>query len=60
MDRRLGEWSLGNGQSICGLTRTNTEATAAISVFSKPGCDPGSQAIFCATMWRLERGGGFC
>jgi hypothetical protein len=47
----------GNGQAICGLTLTNTEATADnFQVFLKPRCDP-AVAAFAPTMWRLERGG---
>ena len=59
MDQMIGDWSMvrGNGQSICGLTLTNTEATADnFQVFLKPRCDP-AVAAFAPTMWRLERGG---
>src|SRR6202046_825404 len=43
MDQMIGDWAMvrGNGQSICGLTLTNTEATADnFQVFLKPRCDP--------------------
>src|SRR5260370_28448233 len=59
MDQMIGDWAMvrGNGQSICGLTLTNTEATADnFQVFLKPRCDP-AVAAFAPTMWRLERGG---
>jgi hypothetical protein len=59
MDQMIGDWAMvrGNGQSICGLTLTNTEATTADNsqVFLKPRCDP-AVAAFAPTMWRLERG----
>jgi hypothetical protein len=58
MDQMIGDWSMvrGNGQSICGLTLTNTEATPDnFQVFLKPRCDP-AVASFAPTMWRLERG----
>jgi hypothetical protein len=58
MDQMIGDWSMvrGNGQSICGLTLTNTEATPDnFQVFLKPRCDPAVTA-FAPTMWRLERG----
>ena len=58
MDRMIGDWAMvrGNGQSICGLTLTNTEATADnFAVFLKPHCDP-AVAAFAPTLWRLERG----
>jgi hypothetical protein len=58
MDQMIGDWAMvrGNGQSICGLTLTNTEATADnFQVFLKPRCDP-AVATFAPTMWRLERG----
>src|SRR6202048_4957840 len=58
MDQMIGDWAMvrGNGQSICGLTLTNTEATAgSFQVFLKPRCDPAISA-FAPTMWRLERG----
>ena len=58
MDQLIGDWAMvrGNGQSICGLTLTNTEATADnFQVFLKPRCDPAVTA-FAPTQWRLERG----
>jgi Protease inhibitor Inh len=58
MDQMIGDWAMvrGNGQSICGLTLTNTEATADnFAVFLKPHCDP-TVAAFAPTVWRLERG----
>jgi hypothetical protein len=58
MDQMIGDWAMvrGNGQPICGLTLTNTEATADnFEVFLKPRCDP-AVAAFAPTVWRLERG----
>jgi hypothetical protein len=58
MDQMIGDWSMvrGNGQTICGLTLTNTEATGDnFQVFLKPKCDP-AVAAFAPTQWRLERG----
>jgi hypothetical protein len=58
MDQMIGDWAMvhGNGQAICGLTLTNTEAAADnFQVFLKPRCDPAVVA-FAPTMWRLERG----
>ena len=58
MDQMIGDWAMvrGNGQAICGLTLTNTEATADnFQVFLKPRCDP-AVAAFAPTAWRLERG----
>src|SRR5947209_19602332 len=58
MDQIIGDWSMvrGNGQTVCGLTLTNTEATADnFQVFLKPKCDP-AVAAFAPTQWRLERG----
>jgi Protease inhibitor Inh len=58
MDQMIGDWAMvrGNGQAICGLTLTNTEATADnFQVFLKPRCDPAVVA-FAPTMWRLDRG----
>jgi hypothetical protein len=58
MDQMIGDWSIvrGNGRPICGLTLTNTEATADnFQVFVKPRCDP-AVAAFGPTQWRLERG----
>lgn len=58
MDQMIGDWSMvrGNGRPICGLTLTNTEATADnFAVFLKPRCD-SAVAAFAPTVWRLERG----
>src|SRR6202140_2987475 len=58
MDQMIGDWAMvrGNGQSICGLTLTNTEATPDnFAVYLKPRCDP-SVTAFAPTVWRLERG----
>jgi hypothetical protein len=58
MDQMIGDWAMvrGNGETICGLTLTNTEATADnFQVFLKPKCDP-VVAAFAPTQWRLERG----
>jgi hypothetical protein len=58
MDQMIGDWSMvrGNGQTICGLTLTNTEATGDnFQVFLKPKCDP-VVAAFAPNQWRLERG----
>jgi hypothetical protein len=58
MDQMIGDWAMvrGNGQTVCGLTLTNTEATPDnFQVFLKPRCDP-AVAAFAPTTWRLERG----
>jgi hypothetical protein len=58
MDQMIGDWAMvrGNGQPICGLTLTNTEATPDnFEVFLKPRCDP-AVAAFAPAVWRLERG----
>jgi Protease inhibitor Inh len=58
MDQMIGDWAMvhGNGQSICGLTLTNTEASPDnFQVFLKPRCDPAIVA-FAPTAWRLEHG----
>ena len=58
MDQMIGDWSMvrGNGQTVCGLTLTNTEATGDnFQVFLKPKCDPAVTA-FAPNQWRLERG----
>ena len=58
MDQMIGDWAMvrGNGQAICGLTLTNTEADQDnFQVFLKPKCDP-AVAAFAPTQWRLERG----
>jgi hypothetical protein len=58
MDQMIGDWAMvrGNGQPVCGLTLTNTEASQDnFQVFLKPKCDPAI-AQFNPTQWRLERG----
>jgi hypothetical protein len=58
MDQMIGDWAMvrGNGQPICGLTLTNTEAGSDnFQVFLKPKCD-AAIAQFNPTQWRLERG----
>jgi hypothetical protein len=58
MDQMIGDWTMvrGNGQPICGLTLTNTEAGQDnFQVFLKPKCDPGI-AAFAPAQWRLEHG----
>ncbi|MCK1713299.1 MULTISPECIES: AprI/Inh family metalloprotease inhibitor [unclassified Bradyrhizobium] len=58
MDQMIGDWSIvrGNGQPVCGLTLTNTEAGPDnFQVFLKPKCD-ATIAQFNPTQWRLERG----
>jgi hypothetical protein len=58
MDQMIGDWAMvrGNGQAICGLTLTNTEASADnFQVFLKPKCDP-AVAAFAPTQWRLDHG----
>ncbi|HET6839000.1 MAG TPA: AprI/Inh family metalloprotease inhibitor [Bradyrhizobium sp.] len=58
MDQMIGDWAMvrGNGQTVCGLTLTNTEASPDnFQVFLKPHCDPAVTA-FAPTVWRLERG----
>jgi Protease inhibitor Inh len=58
MDQMIGDWSMvrGNGQIICGLTLTNTEADKDnFQVFLKPKCDPAVTA-FAPKQWRLEHG----
>ena len=58
MDQMIGDWAMvrGNGQPICGLTLTNTEASADnFQVFLKPKCDPAVTA-FAPTQWRLDHG----
>jgi hypothetical protein len=58
MDQMIGDWAMvrGNGQAICGLTLTNTEADADnFQVFLKPKCDPAVTA-FAPTQWRLDHG----
>jgi hypothetical protein len=58
MDQMIGDWAMvhGNGQPICGLTLTNTEAGPDnFQVFLKPKCDPVISA-FAPTQWRLDHG----
>lgn len=58
MDQMIGDWAMvrSNGQPICGLTLTNTEAGQDnFQVFLKPRCD-AAIAQFNPTQWRLERG----
>jgi len=58
MDQMIGDWAMvrGNGQAICGLTLTNTEASADnFQVFLKPKCD-SAIAAFAPTEWRLDHG----
>jgi hypothetical protein len=54
----IGDWAMvrRNGDAICGLTLTNTEAGGDnFQVFLKPKCDPAVTA-FAPTQWRLEHG----
>jgi hypothetical protein len=58
MDQMIGDWAMvrGNGQVICGLVLTNTEADADnFQMFLKPKCD-SLIAAFAPTQWRLEHG----
>jgi hypothetical protein len=58
MDQMIGDWAMvrGNGQVVCGLTLTNTEAGQDnFQVFLKPKCD-AAVAAFAPTQWRLEHG----
>jgi len=58
MDQMIGDWAMvrGNGNTICGLTLTNTDAgNDNFQVFLKPKCDP-LVATFAPTQWRLEHG----
>ena len=58
MDQMIGDWAMvrGNGDTICGLTLTNTDAgNDNFQVFLKPKCDPLVTA-FAPTQWRLEHG----
>jgi protease inhibitor Inh len=58
MDQMIGDWSMvrGNGQAICGLVLTNTEADQDnFQVFLKPKCD-AAVAAFAPTQWRLDHG----
>jgi hypothetical protein len=58
MDQMIGDWAMvrANGQVVCGLTLTNTDAGQEnFQVFLKPKCDP-AVTTFGPTRWRLERG----
>ena len=58
MDQMIGDWTMvrGNGQAVCGLTLTNTDAGQDnFQVFLKPRCEPAI-AAFAPTQWRLEHG----
>jgi hypothetical protein len=58
MDQMIGDWAMvrGNGNVVCGLTLTNTDAgNDNFQVFLKPKCDP-AVAAFAPKAWRLERG----
>jgi hypothetical protein len=58
MDQMIGDWAMvrGDGNTICGLTLTNTDAgNDNFQVFLKPKCD-ASVAAFAPTQWRLEHG----
>ena len=58
MDQMIGDWAMvrGNGNTICGLTLTNTDAgNDNFQVFLKPKCD-SAVAAFAPTQWRLEHG----
>jgi hypothetical protein len=58
MDQMIGDWAMvrGNGNTICGLTLTNTDAgNDNFQVFLKPKCDAAVTA-FAPTQWRLEHG----
>src|SRR6201999_2330341 len=58
MDQMIGDWAMvrSSGQTICGLTLTNTDAGQDnFQVFLKPKCDP-LVATFAPTRWRLEHG----
>jgi hypothetical protein len=58
MDQMIGDWAMvrANGQVVCGLTLTNTDAGQDnFQVFVKPKCDPVVTA-FGPTRWRLEHG----
>lgn len=58
MDQMIGDWSMvrGNGQAICALVLTNTDAgNDNFQVFLKGKCDP-AVAAFNPTLWRLDHG----
>ena len=58
MDQMIGDWSMvrGNGQAICALVLTNTDAGQDnFQVFMKGKCDPAI-AAFNPALWRLDHG----
>nr|WP_249158237.1 AprI/Inh family metalloprotease inhibitor [Bradyrhizobium jicamae] len=58
MDQMIGDWSMvrGNGQAICSLVLTNTDAGSDnFQVFVKGKCDPAI-AAFNPSLWRLDHG----
>jgi hypothetical protein len=58
MDQMIGDWAMvrGNGNAVCGLTLTNTDAgNDNFQVFLKPKCD-ATVAAFAPTQWRLDHG----
>lgn len=57
-DQMIGDWAMirGNGDAICRLTLTNTDAgDGNFEVFLKPRCD-ATIAAFNPKLWRIERG----
>jgi hypothetical protein len=57
-DQMIGDWAMirGNGNVICGLTLTNTDAgDGNFEVYLKPRCD-AAVAAFNPKRWRIERG----
>lgn len=58
MDQMIGDWAFvrGNGQTVCGITLTNTEVPPDnFQAFLKPKCDPAI-AGFKPEVWRLDHG----
>ncbi|GAB1718035.1 MAG: peptidase [Nitrobacter sp.] len=58
MDQMIGDWAFvrGDGQTVCGITLTNTEVPPDnFQAFLKPKCDPAI-AGFRPEVWRLEHG----
>jgi hypothetical protein len=58
MDQMIGDWAFvrGNGQTVCGITLTNTEVPPDnFQTFLKSKCDPAI-AGFKPEVWRLEHG----
>lgn len=58
MDQMIGDWTMvrGNGQAICTLVLTNTDAgNDNFQVFVKGKCDPAVTA-FNPSLWRLDHG----